>query len=411
MNINKSKHVNLLKKKKEIYNPKITNRHCYVDDFKYNNIKVNNIDSKEIKELKELVCHLELYAKQLEARLQYLERSLAPANIIKATPVMSLIYMDAKCKNRISVIFENWINYMNYIARYNLNGLTIEQCFWTIDRFIFNNYFNYLKINNNKIYSFIPISSNVEHEEARSDFLKSILHKHRDIYNNLKFPVDKEYISTLVSGDNIYIAYFIEELLLFSKNTEEKKNYCNNYNRKNDNHNQDQETKENKDKNNLDENKLSDDNYNSSLNLDVQLQRKLHPTLSLSNSIVNGIDTNSIGVSLSSENLLNLDKRLVTLNSHRILYNVIVDTRLLNTFNSNLYGMGTTSLNITLIIFHAMLHIKCDLQNNNDMSYNNDNNNNHSGTFLSEFVSYTPSVLYGHAMFPHISLDEKFINK
>ena len=54
-----------------------------------------------------------------------------------------------------------------------------------------------------------------------------------------------------------------------------------------------------------------------------------------------------------------------------------------------------------------MLHIKRDIDNNIN---NNNNNNNydscfpHDSLFMKEFLNFTPSALYGHAMIPPLTL-------
>ena len=316
--------------------------------------------------IEETVCRLEILVGELQEKIRYLERVLAPANIIKATPLVSLVYMDFECKNRVSLIYSNWIKYMNYIARYNLNGLTVEGSFWAIDKYIFDSFFEQEKQVNNKKFHFVSFTAETTFSEEKMSMVKTALYKNRDEANNLKSPIDREYLSTLVSGDEIFVVFFLPELSLILTTTHISRNST------------------------------------VSSNADAQLDASLNSNLSLNKSVISGLDTNAIGIHTTSDNLLRLDKRLIMLGSQRALYNTVVDTQFVNMFNTNLYGMGIPSLNITLMVFHAMLHIKCDLKHNG-LSIDT---NRHGNDFLTEFINYTPSVLFGHAMFPPLSIDD-----
>lgn len=94
-----------------------------------------------------------------------------------------------------------------------------------------------------------------------------------------------------------------------------------------------------------------------------------------------------------SENLK--DKRYHILTNKRPLYNNLVNIEPLNQFNSNLYRFSPMLLNLSLIIFHAMLHIKRDINNENNYIYRE-----HDKLFIKEYLNYTPSVLFGHSMIP-----------
>ena len=90
-------------------------------------------------------CHdiedLRLCLANIEYRLGKIERALKHPSIIKASPIVSLIYMDKTSTRRINNIYDNWINYMTFISRCNRNGIQIDDLFWIIDRFIFEHFF------------------------------------------------------------------------------------------------------------------------------------------------------------------------------------------------------------------------------------------------------------------------------
>ena len=44
-----------------------------------------------------------------------------------------------------------------------------------------------------------------------------------------------------------------------------------------------------------------------------------------------------------------------------------------------------------------MLHVKTNMSANND-------NSEHDGHFIKEYLNYTPSALYGHCMIPPLTL-------
>ena len=342
-----------------IPNEQARNPEDYVGDYE---LPVPKPQTTHHTSVEETVCRLEILVGELQEKIRYLERVLGPANIIKATPLVSLVYMDFECKNRVSIIYRNWVQYMNYIARHNLNGLTVEDSFWAIDKYIFDSFFDQEKRVNNQKFHFVSVTEDAFPSEA----VKAALRKDRDEANNLKSPTDREFLSTLVSGDEVFIVFFLPELSLILTSAR------------------------------------TSSSEPAKVNVNTQLDTVLNRGLSLNKSVISGLDANAIGVHTTSDNLLGLDKRLVVLGSQRALYNTVVDTQSLNMFNTNLHGMGVPSLNITLMVFHAMLHVKCDLKHSGLAR----ESNRHGNDFLTEFINYTPSVLFGHAMFPPLSIDD-----
>ena len=324
---------------------------------------------------------IKLYLQQLDRRLCYIERALGQSNIIKATPIISLIYTDEMCKQHVNAIYDNWINYMNFISRYGLNGMFVNEAFWIIDKYIFGGFFENLS----KEFKFEFINLSKQHISSYNELQLKVLTEamscDRDLSTmELKNVHDKEYISTLVFGRVIYIFYFESELSSVINN--------NNSNDNNDNN--------------------------------IQLERgSLHNSISTGKSIIGEVDLNSLNIQ-SNSNSFSIrnqeqkqqfqhlkDKRLTILGSRRTLYNNLVSVDQLNSFNSQLYGMGSAWLNFTVIIFHAMLHIKYDMKYDSNKSHESVcNNKRHSHKFLNEFIGFTPSVMYGHSMLPIMTLDD-----
>ena len=240
---------------------------------------------------------------------------------------------------------------MGYISR-EKNGLTVEKVFWALDHYIFERFFNQMKV------FIIPLSDSEKYTPQDMNCINKCIAPDRDVHHNLKKPSDKEFISTLVSGEQIYMMYYPHEI--------------------------------------------------------QQQQQQNHPSqseISLNKSIVSEIDSSSIGIKSNNDNLRfssssssssssSLDKRLIILGSQRPLYNSIVDINQIDTFQESLFSMGEPSLRLALMVYHAMIHIKTD------MSLPEESTRGHSNNFLEQFVNYTPSALFGHYMFPPLTVDD-----
>lgn len=307
---------------------------------------------------------LKLALNSLEMRLSRIERALASSKgrVFKATPLLSLIYIDKLAKRRIDSIYENWISYMNYLARYNLNGVTISQTFWNIDSFIFENFFrNYFTSYNFNI-SFVPLSSSApldsqyRNEGNFLDILRRAIEQTRNPDYTLIRPKEKEYITDAIVNNTVYILYFPAEL----KNIIHKEQPG-----------------------------IIDDNK-----VDIQLY---HHYPSLSKNIVE--DRNIVGIKTGQNNQIEpVEKGVLFMGSGGILYNTIVNANLINNFDQNYHSMGATQLNVSMILYHAMLHLKTRLTNRNSTEHF------HDRSFINEFVNFTPSVLYGHFTLPNLTL-------
>ena len=312
--------------------------------------------------------HQEVRINQLERRLSILERTLGPANIIKATPAIALLYMDMNCKKRVKIIYENWTKFMGYISR-EKNGLTIESVFWALDHFIFEKFFTHEEI---KVY-IVPLNINKEYTMVDMEYINKCLIPDRDDHHNLKKPSDKEFISSLVSGKQVFMMYYPYEIQQQQQSPSPPQ--LSPFPKKNP----------------------------------VQLKTPLHPELSLTKSIVSEIDSSSIGIK-SNDNLQlettssssSLDKRLIILGSQRPLYNSIVDINQIDTYQESLFSMGEPALRLALMVYHAMIHIKTDMS----LPEESNKNRGHSNEFLEHFVNYTPSALFGHYMFPPLTIDD-----
>lgn len=326
------------------------NKEFYIDDIDLTSPIANCTD------LSSLILALE----HIEERVTRVERaiSLSKGRIFKATPLLSLIYNDKLAKRRIDHVYQNWISYMNHLARNNLNGLSINQTFWNIDSFIFENFFyNLFTVNNVKI-SFIPLSTHQPLENQYTgnflDIVRIALGKTRNPDYSLARPKEKEYISSFVeySNNTIYVLYFPEEL----------------------------------------KDILGQQSPRIVVNEDLQLN---HHHSSLSHNIVG--DGNIIRIK-SGENkqIETIEKGVL---SGDIFYNTIIDANLINAFDHNLYSIGEAQLNVTMILYHAMLHLKIDLSkpNNTDLG--------HGRSFINEFINFTPSVLYGHFTWPTLTVN------
>ena len=333
------------------------NNDYYEDESSEESAYIGNLDtttttSPEHKSPKNL-WQLEILVNHLQRRVSLLERALGPAHIVKATPAVALLYMDMNCKKRVKVIYENWIRFMGYISRQK-NGLNIEIVFWALDKFVFDNYFSQKKV------FIIPVEFNVTYSNEDFEKISKCISQDRDFNHNLKNPSDKEFISTMVSPSNpneIYLMYYPLEITKQMDPTTPAKREV--------------------------------------LFQDVQL--KTGDPLPLNKSVVSELDSSSIGIQSGiSPNLQvvgNLDKRLVVLGSQRAMYNSVVDTYQIDRCQENLHSMGEPALRLSLMTFHAMLHLKTASEYNT-----------HSNEFLKEFINYTPSVLFGHEMFPLMTI-------
>ena len=335
------------------------NEQYYIDDIDL------TVDHSPITDKCSDLPSLKLALKSFESRLSRIERALASSNgrVFKATPLLSLIYTDKLAKRRIEVIYENWIMYMNHLARNNLKGITIDQTFWNIDYFIFQSFFGNHFIKNNLNISFVPLSNNVPlnnqytNEGNFLDIVRATLDKTRNPDYTLIRPKEKEYITTVLVNNTIYVLYFPEELRYVMEQQQPG---------------------------------IVDDKK-----IDVQLN---HPFPSLSKNIVG--DRNVIGIKSNENNEIEpLEKEVLFMGSGGILYNTIVNANLINKFDQNYYSMGEAQLNITMILYHAMLHLK---KNITAVNWNTDFH--HDRSFINDFVNFTPSVLYGHFTLPILTI-------
>ena len=335
--------------------------------------KRDNNDEKEISKKNVKITNYEYFnninndylnlCKQIDllsSRLTNIELSLSPSSIIKAMPIMSIISGNIDCINKINEICRKWVNYTSFVANNENINYNVDELFWNLDTFIFDKYFLNLQ-NNNYIFEFVNVDfkSNV-YNKNQLHIIQKALFKDRD--HNLDFitPSNKEFISSLIKDKNIYLIYFQKELYnIINKDNKNKKN-------------------------------ISDLQFSTGT---------IHPTFSFNNNIIEESDSNSVNVKMD-KNVLNIsenlkDKRYHILTNKRPLYNNLVNIEPLNQFNSNLYRFSPMLLNLSLIIFHAMLHIKRDINNENNYIYRE-----HDKLFIKEYLNYTPSVLFGHSMIP-----------
>ena len=342
------------------------NRYIFIGNYKNNNNNNNNEDNDDDDGISSLQCEINL----LSSRLKLIEDALSSSVIIKAKPIMSIIMGDTNCMNKFNKIYESWINYTSNIANsleinYNVNDL-----FWQLDTFIFHNYFYNLKNNEKYIFEFVNVA-NLEKNEYTAqqlDILNMAFFKDRNEQYKLFYPHHKEYISTLIMNNRIFLVYFEKELYLISN------------------------TNNNNSNNNKNDFQFSDG--------------KLHPALSLNNSVIGNTDLDIIKLEKGKDDdVLNFptirDKRQIIIKNTKPLYNTLVDLVTLNKLNSSLYKFNPLLFNLSLIIFHAMLHIKRDITANNN---NYDPSFPHDNSFLKEYINYTPSALYGHPMIPPLTL-------
>ena len=321
----------------------------------YDNGLMSYVDCKNPREVSLCLTNLQNRVAHIERFIYLIEQG---AQVVKSTPLSSMLYMDMASKKRIDAIYNNWIEYMTGTSRSNQNGLSMEDTFWNIDRYIFKDFFrSYLS--EKKIYiSFLQVSKSKPidsqlHKDLASLF-PLIISQDRDESHQLRRPNDHEYISCMINDKNISLTAFQEEIQQLWTNAGSRSK-----------------------PGNL---KCSD--------------------ISLSYSIVNRVNNNLIGVRSMGDNTLStqsVDRRVLTLGSGGTLYNTVVRNDLLEELDGNLCGMGLGPLRMTLILYHAMLHLKCDMTLSSQ-SHSHDHN------FISEFINYTPSVFYGHHLFPPLTI-------
>ena len=290
---------------------------------------------------------------------------------------MSIITGNKQCLNKINSIYETWINYVSTVANSNDIHYNVNQLFWQLDHFIFNSYFYNLMNNKEYIIEFVDVDfKNNNYTINQLDIINKALNKNRNEKLKLLYPHHKEYISSIIINNRIFITYIKDELYKIC-------NIDNNNNNNNDNNNS------------------NDDDFQFS-------NGKIHSALSFNNDITKNIEINALD--FKKENNIDIldisnikDKRQVILQNKKPLYNSLTDIVLLNKLNSSLYRFNPVMLNLSLIIFHSMLHIKRDIDNNNGKnSY--DALYPHDSHFLKEYLNFTPPALYGHSMIPPLTL-------
>ena len=290
----------------------------------------------------------------LEAQVEKLYNALEFSNVIKATPIVSLVYSNdtKKCHDYVSIIYNKWITYLSVGCKIN-DGIRLSNIFHNLDYYIFNGFFEkYMKYNNLQLEIIDDPTCMVDDESRQRN---------------------REFVSIKMEGGNKIVTRFASKVLQSVCSSENKENFFNS----NDN----------------------DSNNNNNQN-DIQLDNnKLHSHLSKNKSLIDQLDNRGIFVNFSSNNsrLINQDRRFVILGSERPLFNTTVFTSDLNNLNNALHNMGASLLNYSLVIFHSMLHLKCFIETGN---YSFD----HNVTFIQELINFTPSVLFGHFLLPPVSI-------
>ena len=284
----------------------------------------------------------------LEEKIEKIYRALNSSNIIKATPIVSLVYSDKKkCHDYVSMIYEKWINYLCNTSRANKGGLSIIDLYRNLDSYIFKDSIGEYAKRNNLEVKIIPIPF-VEKNETEN--------------------INKEYVSMTIENNEIIIKYSPNQL----------SRACNN----------DDDEKEN------------NTNDHQRIQPDIQMGgNSRSECLAMNNSVVDQIENKAIYVNISDKSKLikNADKRFIILGSERPLFNTTVFTSTLKNLNSTLHNVGEPLLNFSIVIFHAMLHFKCFMETN-DYSYNHDIN------FIQELINFTPSAIFGHPLLPPVSI-------
>ena len=308
--------------------------------------------------------NLRLRLSILEAQVEKLYSALEYSNVIKATPIVSLVYSNdtKKCHDYVSIIYNKWIRYLSVGCKIK-DGIRLSNIFYNIDYYIFNGFFEkYMKYNNLQLEIIDDPNCMVDEYESRQR--------------------NREFVSIKMEGGNKKIvARFVSKALQSVCSAETKENFFSNNNNNNNN-----------------DKDFSNNNNNNNQN-DIQLDNKLHNHLSKNKSLIDQLDNRGIFVNFSSNNsrLINQDRRFVILGSERPLFNTTVFTSELNNLNNALHNTGASLLNYSLVIFHAMLHLKCFIETGN---YSFD----HNVTFIQELINFTPSVLFGHFLLPPVSI-------
>ena len=358
------------KKYKKSYD-KDKKRYVYIGDYYSKDNNFDNVDQSYKIDL-------------LTRRLNLLESILTSNQIIKAKPVLSIISGNMNCLNKINDIYNNWITYLSYVSRTLKINYNVYELFWQLDFYIFHQYFYSLVNNNNNnnqyIIEFVNVNLEYNYSEEQYKIIKSALYKNRNKDLKLLYPHHKEYISITIRENRIFLVYFEDELYKII------------------NHN---------------------DDYDMSKK-DFQFQDgKIHSDLSFNKDFTGEVEINALNLVNNSNNNNNnnnnndddenvfefsnlVDKRQLILQNKKPLYNTLIDVNILNKLNSTLFRLNPVLLNLSLIIFHAMLHIKRDIVVIDN--YNYDSCFPHDSFFMKEYVNYTPSALYGHAMIPPLTL-------
>lgn len=357
-------------KRNNSYSERERKRYVYIGD--YHN-ECNNNNNYNVNEKIEF----------LTKRLNILESILTSNRIIKAKPVLSIISGNIHCLNKINNIYENWINYISNITNaYEIN-YNVQSLFWKLDYFIFNNYFLSLIDTRQYIFEFVNVDfENNTYTDEQYDIIKRVLHKNRNNNFKLLYPHHKEYISIAIINNRIFLVYFEDELYKIV-------NY--DYNNKNNNDNKDFQFCEKQIHSNF--------SFNNDVTGEVEINVVNLKKNNMTTSSNRNNNNNSKNDSLELSDIV--DKRQLILQNKKPLYNTLVDIEILNKLNSSLFRFNPVFLNLSLIIFHAMLHMKKDI-------INNDNNYDpcfpHNSFFMKEYLNFTPSALYGHAMIPPLTL-------
>ena len=356
-------------------------RYIYVGNYYEDDADIDNIN---------LTYKIDLLTK----RLNLLESIFKSSNIIKAKPVMSIVSGDINILNKINSIYEKWITYMSKTANSNTINFNVYEIFWQLDNFIFNKYFLSLYDRNIYIFEFVNVNfENNSYTENQKFIIKKGLGKNRNQNFKLLHPHHKEYISTLKIEERFFLIYFEDEL-----------NKIINIDNKNG---------KNTTAISINDVTTTTTNDNNNTNIyDLQFtDKQIQSNLSLDKDVVGEIQINNIDIKKENDenNVFEIptliDKRQLILQNKQPLYNTLVDVNILNKLNSTLYRFNPTLLNLSLIVFHAMLHIKRDISiiNNNSID-NYDPYYPHDNFFIKEYLNYTPSALYGHAMIPPLTL-------
>ena len=326
---------------------------------KYINDKIPFDDFNKIKEKDKIPINERLNI--LETRVNYIYKALSHANVIKAVPIVTLVYDDfEQCRKRNLAIYNNWTNYFTQLSKYNAN-LKFIDIFNFIDKFIFDGFFQKNIKRNVKVYSL--------EDKENAEKVNHILLKDRHPHSyELKQPENKEYVSYDINDNDINLYFFPKEFI---------DNINNNNNQNNNN--------------------IFDNNNFNNIQL---LKPPLIPSVTSNDNVVNKLDTSVINVNIKNDQFVCSDRRFVVLGAQRPLFNTTVDMTTVNHFNNaSSYGAGGPGIvNISLIIFHCMLHLKCEFDDDKK------DHKNHTDEFLNEFINFLPSALFGHPLLPKVTM-------